>query len=211
VAPLISTPTERSQREEEDEWTAAMSPVSSPEGEGPLAAEAIRDAVGSATDHAMAGVRTWQRAIEGRIDRIEGTLAELVALARAASAAPIAPRAPAPTVAAAPVTHHPAVQAFPAVVQPEVPVQPAPIAAAPAAPSPVYPVTQPPAALAPVQYVMNAATVPSYSNEPYDLDIGALDGSRRRRRIALVAILLLVLGVGGLVTLAIVSQAADGL
>jgi hypothetical protein len=189
-----------------------MSPVSSPEGDGPLAAEAIRDAVAAATDHAMAGVRTWQRAIEGRIDRIEGTLGELVALARAASAAPIAPRAPAPTVAAAPVAHHPAVQAFPAVqpqvVQPPVEVQASPIAAAPA---PVYPVTQPPAALAPVQYVMNAATVPSYSNEPYDVDIGALDGSRRKRRIAFVAILLLVLGVGGLVTLAIVSQAAHGL
>jgi hypothetical protein len=47
--------------------------------------------------------------------------------------------------------------------------------------------------------------------ESFDLDIGALDGGRRKKRIATVAFLLLLIGVGGLIAMMVASQAKHGL
>jgi hypothetical protein len=208
-----------------------MSPVSSPSGEGAIAAEALRETV-AATEQAVAGMRAWQRGMESRVDRMELAIAELLVHARAP--APVAPRAPGATVIQAPaVPHHAAaVQAFPAVqqqplTQTAVMATVAMPAGAPAAPTPTAtPPTPPPPAvvqptlIVPVQQAaplaMAAAgyVVPqnlSYPDDRFDIDIGALNGGRRKRRIAIVALLILVLGVGGLVTLAIVSQATHGL
>jgi hypothetical protein len=207
-----------------DDGGAAMSPVSSPSGEGAIAMEALRETV-AATEQAVAGMRSWQRGMETRVDRMELAIAELLVHSRAPAAAP---RAPVATVLQSPVVPHhaAAVQAFPAVQQtvamaavamPTPP--PSPMAAPAPAPMPPPAVVQstlivPVQQAAPIAMAAAGYVVPhdfSYSDDRFDVDISALNGGRRKRRIAIVALLILVLGVGGLVTLAIVSQATHGL
>jgi hypothetical protein len=206
-----------------------MSPVSSPEVAGVAAAGTVRDAVAAATDRAMADVRAWQRTVEARIERVEGTMGELIAHARAAAAAACAQPAPAP-VAAAPTPFVPqqalVAQQSPAAapIAPTPPAEPAaqaaPAAVAPVehaaqrpryhsiAPGPDYPVI---ASVAPAQTSPWADVAAGGGFDPNDPDMMAVSGAARKRRLAFVVIFILVVGIGGLIAMMIASQAAHGL
>jgi len=193
-----------------------MSPVSSPEAVGMLGPEALRETVAAATEQAMAGMRAWQRSTEARIDRLELAIGELIAHARTAAAAPaVAATAASAAPGPAPATQNPFVSQAPAVVQ-SAPATAAPVEApAPRAryqsiaPGPDYPVIV--ATTPPVRVSWADASGSGAAYDPLDPDMILLSGGRRRRRITFVALFLLIVGVVGLVALAIASQAAHGL
>ena len=173
--------------------------------------EALRETVAAAMEQAMAGVRAWQRSTEARIDRMEVAIGELVAHARAAAGAPTAPQAPvaASTVQSPFVSQaQPIMQSPPAAATPVEPPAPRPRYHS-IAPGPDYPVIV--ATAPPVRVSWADASGSGAAYDPLDPDMMLLSGGRRRRRITFVALFLLVVGVVGLIALAIASQAAHGL
>ncbi len=154
------------------------------------AIEAMRGAIRIAVERAMSSALAWRRETEARIARAEADLstlraaeqARLIAAARAAEEATVVnARAPEVLRAAAP---------------PPLPMQPTPMP--PAAPS-----------VAMYSSIPVRVSLPSIEDVPFDIDMlpDALNGGRRKRAIAWGVLLLLLLGLGTLVVLAIASQA----
>jgi hypothetical protein len=90
-------------------------------------------------------------------------------------------------------------------------IQPAPVASVQQV-SPVA-VAAPPARAPVPSYVDVRPPSPSYADEPFDASMlpRGLNGGRRKRAIAIVALLFAVVVFGGLIALAIASQAVHGL
>jgi hypothetical protein len=211
-----------------------MSPVSSPE---PVdKEEGVRDAVKEALDQALAPIRSMQREIDARLGRLELSIRELELSdhARAASfTAPAAAPAAAPPLPPA-RAHQPTLPmgVGPAGAPPhQAPIAPvaalAPAVAPAPAPTPVaspIAASPPPAPPAPVQVDRSVGPFHSIpptrpvlplpgSDDPFDASMlpDELNGGRRKKMMAVVALVVAVLGVGGLVALAIASQAVHGL
>jgi hypothetical protein len=99
--------------------------------------------------------------------------------------------------------------------QPAAPASPLPPPRAAMGSAPAFTVVDPVtpavrASLHSVTYEMRQS-LPSYAVDPHDPELMALSGGRRKKKIAFVAVLIVILGVGGLVAMAIASQAAHGL
>jgi hypothetical protein len=202
-----------------------MSPVSSPDAAGQ--SEEIRDAVEAAVDLALASTRAGQREIEARLTRLELAIRDLQLAdqARAATFAGSIAAAPPPL---APMRAHqptlpmgagdPVRPPVAPVVQPVAPLAPAapvvPLAAPLVAQAPAAPVAvRAPAPIAPVPTYTLPPRSLDFDDEPFDVSMlpGGLDGGRRKRRIIAFALVLAVLGLGGLIALAVASQAVHGL
>jgi hypothetical protein len=93
------------------------------------------------------------------------------------------------------------------------PTAPPPPVVAAVAPSPLAPVHALPPQAAPQPVYVPRPRLPSYDEEPFDINMlpGGLDMGRRKRAMAFIAFALLVIVLGGLVAMAIASQATHGL
>jgi hypothetical protein len=142
-----------------------------------------------AVEQAMSSALGWQRETEARITRAERDLAALIAPEQVQARSVATSRA----VQEAPIAH--AQDVLTAVAPPPVPVQYATPPVAMSAPLPVR------------------SLLPSIAEEPFDAEMlpDALNGGRRRRTIVWGAVILLFLGLGSLIAMAITSQAKHGL
>jgi hypothetical protein len=196
----------------------AMSPVSAPDATAQE--ETFGEAVRAAVDAALASSRVAQREVEARLGRLEIAIRDLQLAdhARAATyAGAMATQGAPPLRPHLPTLPMGAQEPAPPAVFPQAPPPPAP--AAPIAPpiaNTALVAAAPPAHSSPpvaVAAPKPAYVIPTYDDEPFDMSMlpDGLDGRRRKKMIVSFALVVAVLGLGGLIAMAVASQAVHGL